>query len=46
MNLRFSVLQRANAGLFIVYNEIDEMGFNQPRREFIIKYSHILDVLR
>jgi hypothetical protein len=46
MNLRFSVLQRANAGLFLVYNEIDEMGFRKPRREFVLKYSRILDVLR
>ena len=45
MNLRFSVLQRANAGLFLVYNEIDEMGFEKPRKEFILKYSHIFDVL-
>ncbi|MFK7829311.1 MAG: DUF5916 domain-containing protein [Congregibacter sp.] len=46
MNLRFSVLQRANAGLFVVYNEVDEMGFRKPRREFALKYSRILDVLR
>ena len=45
MNLRFSVLQRANAGLFVVYNEVDEMGFRKPRREFVLKYSHMLDVL-
>jgi hypothetical protein len=46
MNLRFSVLQRANAGLFLVYNEVDEMGFRKPRREFVLKYSHIFDVIR
>jgi len=45
MNLRFSILQRANAGLFVVYNEIDEMGFMKPRREFVLKYSRIFDVL-
>lgn len=45
MNLRFSILQRANAGLFIVYNEVDEMGFRKPRKEFAIKYSRILDIL-
>jgi hypothetical protein len=45
MNLRFSLLQRANAGLFVVYNEVDEMGFQKPRREFVIKYSRIFDVL-
>lgn len=45
MNVRFSVLQQANAGLFVVYNEVDETGFRKPRREFVLKYSHILDVL-
>jgi hypothetical protein len=45
-NLRFSWLQSANAGLFIVYNEIDERGIGAPPRgrEFIIKYSRIFDV--
>ena len=47
-NLRFSWLQSANSGLFLVYNEVDESGLGAlPRgREFIIKYSHIFDVLR
>jgi hypothetical protein len=45
MNVRFSLLQRANAGLFVVYNEIDEMGFQKPRREFVLKYSRIFNVL-
>ena len=46
-NLRFSWLRSANSGLFVVYNEIDEDGFfpGRPRKEFIIKYSHIFDVL-
>jgi hypothetical protein len=46
-NLRFSWLQSANAGLFIVYNEVDEYGFRPPDtgREFIIKYSRIFDLL-
>jgi hypothetical protein len=46
-NLRFSWLQSANAGLFIVYNEANEfenLG-RDPGREFIIKYSRIFDVL-
>ena len=46
MNIRFSVLQRANAGLFVVYNEVDENGLRKPSREFVIKYSRIFDVLR
>jgi len=47
-NLRFSWLQSANSGLYLVYNEVDESGLGaQPRgREFIIKYSHIFDVLK
>jgi uncharacterized protein DUF5916 len=47
-NLRFSWLQSANTGLYVVYNEIDERGFGAlPRgREFIVKYSRIFDVLR
>jgi hypothetical protein len=45
-NLRFSWLRSANAGLFLVYNEVDEQGIGaRPTgREFIIKYSHIFDV--
>lgn len=45
-NLRFSWLQSANAGLFIVYNEVDERGLGgRPTgREIIVKYSHIFDV--
>ena len=45
-NLRFSWLQSANAGLYVVYNEIDDK-INAPgrkRQEFIIKYSRILRV--
>jgi len=47
-NLRFSWLQSANTGLYLVYNEIDERGLGAPPRgrEFIIKFSHIFDVLK
>jgi hypothetical protein len=46
-NLRFSWLQSANTGLYLVYNEIDERYPGAPPRgrEFIIKFSHIFDVL-
>ncbi|MFQ5548426.1 MAG: DUF5916 domain-containing protein [Woeseia sp.] len=47
-NLRFSWLQSANAGLFVVYNEIDRHGIGGRTgrgREFIIKYSRIFDLL-
>jgi hypothetical protein len=47
-NLRFSWLRSANAGLIVVYNEVDERGIDAPPdtgREFIIKYSRIFDLL-
>ena len=47
-NLRFAWLQSANTGLYLVYNEVEERGIGAaPRaREFIIKFSHIFDVLK
>lgn len=47
-NLRFSWLQSATSGLYVVYNEVDERGLGAPPRgrEFIIKYSYIFDVLK
>ena len=45
-NVRFSWLRSANAGLYLVYNEIDARhGLGKPRRELVLKYSHIFDVL-
>ena len=47
-NIRFSWLQSANAGLYLVYNEIDDenvVGPIEKRREFAIKYSRIIDLL-
>jgi hypothetical protein len=47
-NLRFSWLQNANAGLYLVYNEIDDetvIGPIEKRREFVLKYSRIIDLL-
>ena len=46
VNVRFSWLQSANAGFYLVYNEIDERGVGGlPKgREIIVKYSHIFDV--
>lgn len=45
-NIRFSWLQLANAGLYLVYNEVDERGIGAlpTGREFIVKYSYIFDV--
>ena len=47
-NLRFSWLQSANSGLFLVYNEVDERGIGAPPtgREFIVKYSYIFDIFK
>ena len=49
-NLRFSWLQDANTGLFVVYNEIDELGarilYERPDRTVIVKYSRLVDVFR
>ncbi|MFU8815365.1 MAG: DUF5916 domain-containing protein [Pseudomonadales bacterium] len=47
-NLRFSWLQSANAGLYLVYNEVDDdslRGAAEKRREIAIKFSRIFDVL-
>ena len=46
-NLRFAWLQSANAGFYLVYNELDleEFGENRNQKELIIKYSYIFDVL-
>jgi hypothetical protein len=46
-NIRFSWLQSANSGLYLVYNQVDERGVDglPTGREFIVKYSHIFDVL-
>ena len=49
-NLRFSWLQDANTGLFVVYNEVDELGarllHERPDRTVIVKYSRLIDVFR
>ena len=47
-NFRFSWLSSANAGLYLVYNEIDDSSTgapSRPRREFVLKYSRIIDLL-
>ncbi|MEN9806811.1 MAG: hypothetical protein RL756_1331 [Pseudomonadota bacterium] len=47
-NLRFSWLQSANAGIYLVYNEVDDENVIGPidkRREIALKVSWIFDVL-
>ncbi len=48
-NLRFSWLNEANRGLFLVYNEISEFGLlarQEPDRSIIVKYNRAFDVFR
>lgn len=46
-NIRFAWLQAANTGLYLVYNEVDEdrLAIKRNRREFIVKFNHIFDIL-
>lgn len=44
-NIRFNILEQANTGLFVVYNEI----WNGPQvgsRSFTVKYTHIINLLK
>ena len=47
-NLRFSWLRDANTGLFVVYNEVDEVGggveLTRPERSLVVKYSHLINL--
>jgi len=48
-NLRFAWLRTANSGLYVVYNEIDEIhgtGIEVPSRSLIIKYTYLFDLLK
>jgi hypothetical protein len=48
-NLRFGRLQSANTGLFVVYDEVRDIGSagtGIPDRSLIVKYSRLFDVLR
>ncbi len=43
-NLRFSILEQANTGLFVVYNDIYTEGAPN-NRSFTVKYTHMFDLL-
>lgn len=43
-NLRLSILEQANTGLFIVFNDIYTDGYSN-NRSFTIKYTHMFDLL-
>jgi len=44
-NIRFNLLEQANTGLFIVYNDV-YTGGEVNNRSFTIKYTHVFDLLR
>ncbi len=49
VNLRFGWLQQAGAGLFVVYNELEDragIGTAVTERTLIVKYSRLIDLLR
>ena len=43
-NIRFSVLEQANTGLFVVYNDVYTLG-QVRNRSFTVKYTHVIDLL-
>ena len=46
-NLRFSWIDSAGTGLFLVYNDTEGMnGLGPINRAFIVKFSRQVDVLR
>ena len=46
-NLRFTWLRNAATGLYVVYNDTEAFnGVGPVNRAFIVKYSHLVDVLQ
>lgn len=49
-NLRFGWLRAANTGLFVVFNQVSDEDALTPRllqgRTFVVKYTHLFDVLQ
>jgi hypothetical protein len=46
-NLRLNWLRTAANGLYVVYNDTEQFeGLGPASRSFIIKYSHLFDVLQ
>jgi hypothetical protein len=45
LNIRFSILEQANTGLFVVYNDLYTFG-NVRNRGVTLKYTHVFDVLK
>ena len=47
-NIRFGLISDANTGLFVVYNDIQELGSartGSAGRTLTLKYSHLFDLL-
>jgi len=45
LNIRFNLLEQANTGLFVVYNDV-YTGGDVSNRSFTVKYTHVFDLLR
>ena len=45
LNLRFSLLEQANTGLFVVYNDVYSGGV-VSNRSLTLKYTHVFDLLK
>ena len=45
LNMRFSLLEQANTGLFVVYNDVYTAG-NVSNRSLTLKYTHVFDLLK
>jgi hypothetical protein len=43
-NIRFNLLEQANTGLFVVFNDIYTNG-NVSNRSLTVKYTHVFDLL-
>jgi hypothetical protein len=44
LNIRFNLLEQANTGLFVVYNDV-YTGGSVNNRSFTVKYTHVFDLL-
>jgi len=44
LNIRFNLLEQANTGLFIVYNDVYRGG-EVSNRSLTVKYTHVFDLL-
>jgi len=45
LNVRFSLLEQANTGLFLVYNDVYKAG-HVSNRGLTLKYTHMFDLLK